>query len=249
MVLYPLAVVLLAQIGIILLVIIFYQRLQKKRLTRELEELKQQSPTLDNQQFTEQPATAAFDKEQVALLLNRIYLANQDIEQETPAVKKLCQQQLNLITSLSDYLDIALDGPQTPSQEPQATSPALADADNNEDILSQEELDAALGEGPQELEGFDEELEDLGGLDELEKDDELEGTADELEGLDDLNFETTEDAEPEEYDPLIKSEKAPPPDEDDGELPEDTLQKTLDNLDDFDFSDLEAELLKGEDKK
>ena len=81
------------------------------------------------------------------------------------------------------------------------------------EILSQEELDQALGE--------------TDGLEEFNLDDFEE-------------LETSDNADQEDDIPLPGEEP---------ELPEDTLQATLDNLDDFDFSDLEEELLKDDDKK
>ena len=266
MVLYPLAAVLLAQLGIILLVIIFYQRLQKKRLIRELESL-QQNPVVQEPYLNEAELqiTPGFDREQAALLLSRIDQANQELASEAPAVRDLCKQQKSLIASLSSCLDLSL--PQSASQQaaPQQAAPqqpVVADEQDDtggeeEDILSQAELDAALGEGPGALEGLDEELEGLEGLDDLEDDKELQGGVEELESLEDMAFD---DSDPEVYDPLVKSEKAPDlasasdektgkEKEKGGELPEDTLQQTLDNLEDFDFSDLEAELLKDEDRK
>ncbi|SFB77998.1 hypothetical protein SAMN05660443_0071 [Marinospirillum celere] len=226
MVLYPLAVVLIAQLGILLLVIIFYQRLQKKRLLKELEGFK----GADNHQephFAEHDGQeAAFDKEQAALLLNRLNQNSADITSEAPAAKELCQHQKELVEALSDCLQLRLE----PADEPSPIIPDKDEADDSDDILSQADLDEALGESPEELEG----LEDF-------------------EGLEDLDSEpaTSEPASPkaeaEEYDPLINPEKADMDKE--SELPEDTLQKTLDNLDEFDFSGLEEELLKDDDQK
>lgn len=274
MVLYPLAVVLLAQVGLLLLIIIGYQFLQKRRLLKELEGLKSEPRPQPKRQepLLEAESGPSFDKEQASLLLNRMNQGTQNLVSEVPAAKALAKRQAELIEALSDCLDISLDATQEPEE-----SVVLADdeEDTSDDLLSQEELDKALGQGPDKLEGFeeeladfDEELEGLDGLEDLEKDDELEGTADELEDLD----AAREDAdEPESYDPLVESkkdeskkvdaskktegsEKASKNDKDaadkeQGDLPEDTLQKTLDNLDDFDFSDLEAELLKDDDDK
>jgi|AntRauTorcE11897_2_1112592.scaffolds.fasta_scaffold08430_3 hypothetical protein len=218
MVLYPLAVVLLAQLGILMLVIIFYQRLQKKRLIKELENSRNTSEAMEPRLDTDlDDSDPGFDKEQAALLLNRINQSSQDIISEAPAAKELCKRQEELISALSDCLDINLDQPKTP--EPAPINPKQ-DEEESDDILSQEDLDEALGESPDDLEG-------------------LEG----FEGLDDEPSQQ----EAEEYDPLVASEKVS--EQDDDELPEDTLQKTLDNLDEFDFSDLEEELLKDDDKK
>lgn len=219
MVLYPLAVVLLAQVGLILLGIIIYQRLQKKRLLQELENATRttsvQEPLLDAE--LDSPL---FDKEQASLLLNRINHSLATIRSEAPVVKDLCHSQEELLVALSDCLDIQLD-----RQQPQAPAPATEEKPRDSDeILSQEELDEVLGQGPEALD----ELDDL----------------DDLEGLDD-NLDSAVE-EPEEYDPLIAPETV---DDIEEELPEDTLQQTLDNLDDFDFSDLEQELLKEEDNK
>ena len=244
MVLYPLAVVLLAQFGILLLVIIFYQRLQKKRLLNELEGLKSSAGLAEPALDLEEPS-ALFDQAQAALLLNRINQGTDDIVSEAPAAKELCQRQQQLVKELSKCLGLTLE----PAKKAEPIIPAAEAQEDSDDILSQDELDRALGEGPEELEGLDEQFEGLDGLDELEDledDKELQGGVDELEGLDDL---ISDDAEPEEYDPLVKSEKAAPAEDDEADLPEDTLQKTLDSLDDYDFSDLEAELFKDDDSK
>ncbi|WP_114418903.1 hypothetical protein [Marinospirillum perlucidum] len=234
MVLNPLAVVLLAQLGILLLVIIFYQRLQKKRLIRELEGLKAggapQEPGLNL------GSGAGFDYEHASLLLNRINQNCHEIMTEAPAAKELCGHQQELVEALSECLDIGLDQPAkskapaaAAAAAPAAAETVLADDDaeeDDDDILSQADLDEALGESPADLEG-------------------LEGLDDELEGLDDIPQEGSAE-EPEEYDPLVSSDRV---DDDEDDLPEDTLQKTLDNLDEFDFSDLEEELLGDDDKK
>lgn len=226
MVLYPLAVVLLVQLGILMLVIIFYQRLQKKRLIKELENSRNTSGAREPQLDSHQDAPD-FDKEQAALLLNRINQSSQDIISEAPAARELCKHQEELVSALSDCLDISLEKPKAP-----APINPKQDKDESDDILSQEDLDEALGESPDELEGLEG----------------FEGLEDELEGLDDEVKASSPQEDPEEYDPLVASEKVSDEDED-AELPEDTLQKTLDNLDEFDFSDLEEELLKDDDKK
>ena len=223
MVLYPLAVVLIAQLGILMLVIIFFQRLQKKRLIKELENARNTSETQEPRLDSDlDDSDTGFDKEQAALLLNRINQSSQDIISEAPAAKELCKRQDELVSALSDCLDISLEKP----KEPAPIIPQQEEADSD-DILSQADLDEALGESPDDLEG----MEDFEGL----------------EGLDDEIKEEPPQQEPEEYDPLVASEKVS--DDEDDELPEDTLQKTLDNLDEFDFSDLEEELLKDDDKK
>jgi|GEM_PF-2420854 len=219
MVLYPLAVVLLAQVGILMLVIIIYQRLQKKRLLKELENAQSQ-PAAQEPLLESDLGDSAFDKEQAALLLNRINQNTQDIISEAPAAKALGQHQTELVTALSECLEINLE-----QSQPATSINPKEDKQESDEILSQEELDQVLGEGADSLEG----LEDL----------------DTLEGLDDeLDLSETD---PEQYDPLIASEKVDEQAEE--ELPEDTLQQTLDNLDDFDFSDLEEELLKEDDKR
>lgn len=223
MVLSPLAVVLLAQLGILLLGIIFYQKLQKKRLLKELENLRgtqatgHQAPELNL-------STTDFDQQQVELLLNRSLQGLNDIAAEAPVVKKQCQDQQALITALADCLSIPLaQAKEAPAAKPKTAATAAAatttvalaadtEAWATDDILTQETLDETLTANDAE-DDFG-----LGDLDSLETSNEAED--------DDLSL----------------------PGED-PEMPEDTLQATLDNLDDFDFSDLEEELLKDDGDK
>lgn len=222
MVLSPLAVVLLAQLGILLLGIISYQKLQKKRLLRELENLRgtsgRQAPGLGL-------SDTDFDAQQAELLLNRSLQGLNDIAAEAPVVKKQCQDQQALILALADCLSIPLASSQeTATTKPKvaataaaatATTAALAadtEAWSVEDILTQEALDETL---------MADDAEDDFGLGDLD------------------NLVTSDEADD---DDLSLPGEEP-------EMPEDTLQATLDNLDDFDFSDLEEELLKDDSDK
>lgn len=223
MLLSPLAVVLLAQLGILLLGIIGYQKLQKKRLIKELQNLRgtsagRQSPELGL-------ADADFDVQQAELLLNRSLQGLNDIAAEAPVVKKQCQDQQALIVALADCLSIPLaQSQEAPTAKPKATATVAAagattaamaadtEAWSVDDILSQEVLDETL----------------------------MADDADDDFGLGDLDsLETSNEAEDDEL--SLPGE--------DPEMPEDTLQATLDNLDDFDFSDLEEELLKDDSDK
>jgi hypothetical protein len=225
MVLSPLAVVLLAQLGTLLLGVIFFQKLQKRRLIKELDALKSsgkhhQAPKLSTPTTN---AGSGFDRSQAELLLNRVYQSTLDIISEAPAARDECHNQQQLLHALAECLDIEMNQPAGKSK-PAAAAPVAAAATerpeapvivpyNEAEILSQEELDQALGE--------------TDGLEEFNLDDFEE-------------LETSEGADQED-DIRLPGE--------DPELPEDTLQATLDNLDDFDFSDLEEELLKDDDKK
>ncbi|MBE0508264.1 MAG: hypothetical protein IBX50_16365 [Marinospirillum sp.] len=229
MVLSPLAVVLLAQLGVLLFGIIFFQKLQKRRLIKEMDALKSsgthhQAPKLS-------ASDDGFDRPQAELLLNRLYQSSLDITSEAPAARDECRNQQQLLHALAECLDIEMNQPASktaPSAEaPVAAAAATATAATaterpeapviepyeESEILSQEELDQALGE--------------TDGLEEFNLDDFEE-------------LETSDNADQEDDIPLPGEEP---------ELPEDTLQATLDNLDDFDFSDLEEELLKDDDKK
>lgn len=231
MVLSPLAVVLLVQLGILLFGIILFQKLQKHRLIKELDAIKtsgkhQLAPTLSDDEIQ---ITDGFDRSQAELLLNRIYQSSLDVTAETPAARDECRNQQQLLHALAECLDIKMNQPASKNKPLVATvasaAPVAAAAAtsrpeapvivpyNEAEILSQEELDQALGE--------------TDGLEEFNLDDfeELE-TSDSVDQDDDLALPGEEP-----------------------ELPEDTLQATLDNLDDFDFSDLEEELLKDDDKK
>ncbi|SFX01857.1 hypothetical protein [Marinospirillum alkaliphilum] len=216
MVLSPLAVVLLAQLGILLFGIIFYLRLQRNRLIKELEGFKSTGASGQKSLDIEQ-GDISFDHQQAELLLNRSLQNVSDIASEAPAARALCQQQQELLIALGDCLGMILDDKPAPAAAPArkaavAAAPAAAAAMASDELVSQPDLDAVLAEAD-DVEEFD--LDDLDGL------------------------ETDEDAAD---DDLALPGEEP-------ELPEDTLQATLDSLDDFDFSDLEEELLKDDDKK
>lgn len=210
MVLSPLAVVLLAQLGILLFGIIFYLRLQRNRLIKELEGFKSTGAT-ERKPLDIDQGHISFDRQQVELLLNRSLQNTSDIVSEAPAARSLCQQQQELLIALGDCLGMVLDDrpAKAPAKKAAATAAAAVASD---ELVSQPDLDAALA-GADDVEAFD--LDDLDGLE-----------TDDAAADDDL---TLPGEEP--------------------ELPEDTLQATLDSLDDFDFSDLEEELLKDDDKK
>lgn len=227
MVLSPLAVVLLAQLGVLMFGIIFFQKLQKRRLIKELDALKASGTHHQAPKLSATPAKTGdgFDRPQVELLLNRVYQSTLDIISEAPAARDECHNQQQLLHALAECLDIEMNQPAGKSNPAAAAAPVAAAAAterpeapvivpyNEAEILSQEELDQALGE--------------TDGLEEFNLDDFEE-------------LETSESADQDD-DIRLPGEEA--------ELPEDTLQATLDNLDDFDFSDLEEELLKDDDKK
>ncbi|MBE0507373.1 MAG: hypothetical protein IBX50_11755 [Marinospirillum sp.] len=229
MVLSPLAVVLLAQLGVLMFGIIFFQKLQKHRLIKELDALKSSGTHHQAPKLSDDVAqiTDVFDRPQAELLLNRIYQSSLDIISEAPAARDECHNQQQLLHALAECLDIEMNQPAGKSKPAAvaAAAPVVAAAATERpvapeiepyeetEILSQEELDQVLGE--------------TDGLEEFSLDD----------------FEELETSEAADQDDDIRLPGEDP------ELPEDTLQATLDNLDDFDFSDLEEELLKDDDKK
>ncbi len=140
MVLSPLAVILLAQLVLVLLVIIAFQALQWRRLVKELKKTKAaQKSDFD---LNKPVNTESFDRQQAELLLNRILQNTKTIISEAPAAKALCENQQALLDTLSDCLNIPLD---SSSQKPVADTPIVPSLDDN-DIISQEEIDDALGE-------------------------------------------------------------------------------------------------------
>lgn len=148
MVLSPLAVILLAQLGLVLFIIVFFQRLQKKRLLKELQSFKSsRQPFFAGDQDTDADIEEDFDRQQAELLLNRIYKSSQNIISEAPAAKALCLEQQALMHTLGECLAIQL--------EPMAAEPA------SKEIVSQEQIDTALGR-EEALEEFD--MMDLDGL-------------------------------------------------------------------------------------
>lgn len=169
MVLSPLAVILLAQLGLVLLAIVIFQKLQKRRLLKELEKLKAPLSPLDTDPSLEDEA--GFDRPQAELLLNRIFQNIQNVISEAPTAKELCLEQQALLYTLAECIDIPLE-------------PAASEATNeaSSDIISQEQIDTALGK-EEALEEFD-----MMDFDDLETSDELDN---------DLNLADDEDELPE----------------------------------------------------
>ncbi|GLR62626.1 hypothetical protein [Marinospirillum insulare] len=136
MALSPLAVMLLAQLGLVMLAIIFFQKLQKRRLIKEIDSLKSPSrPFFAAENEAEAPS---FDQDQVELLMNRIFQKSQLIISEVPASKALSLEQQELLHSLGEILGIQLDS----SKAEPSINPASIE---NEDIITQQEIDSTLG--------------------------------------------------------------------------------------------------------
>lgn len=160
MVLTPLAVMLLAQLGLLMLLVMFFQRMQKRRLLKELAEFKlAQRPSLDGLD------DADFDRAQVELLLNRVLNTSQSIIADAPAATAWCKEQQKIVYSLGEELGLRLETTVEPSLR--------ADSE----LVTQIDLDAALGR-EEALEEFD-----LLDLESLESDTEL--VDEDLEGLED----------------------------------------------------------------
>lgn len=160
MVLTPLAVMLLAQLGLLMLLVMFFQRMQKRRLLKELAEFKlAQRPSLDGLD------DADFDRAQVELLLNRVLNTSQSIIADAPAATAWCKEQQKIVYSLGEELGLQLETLVEPSLR--------ADSE----LVTQIDLDAALGR-EEALEEFD-----LLDLESLESDTEL--VDEDLEGLED----------------------------------------------------------------
>lgn len=160
MVLTPLAVMLLAQLGLLMLLVMFFQRMQKRRLLKELAEFKlAQRSSLDGVD------DADFDRAQVELLLNRVLNTSQSIIADAPAATAWCKEQQKIVYSLGEELGLQLETLVEPSLR--------ADSE----LVTQIDLDAALGR-EEALEEFD-----LLDLESLESDTEL--VDEDLEGLED----------------------------------------------------------------
>lgn len=176
MALSPLAVMLLAQLGLVMLAVIFFQKLQKRRLIKEIENLKSPSrPFFADQDKGE---VAGFDKDQAELLLNRIFQKSQAIVSEAPASKALSLEQQELLHTLGESLGITLDA----SGNQSTINPAL---NANDDLVTQQEIDSALGR-EEAIEEFD--MEDF---DDLEAND---ATAESDGDLTDEEYELPEDS-------------------------------------------------------
>jgi len=200
MALSPLAVMLLAQLGLVMLAVIIFQKLQKRRLIREIESLK--SPSRSFFAKEDNSTATSFDQDQVELLMNRIFQKSQLIISEAPAAKALSLEQQELLHTLGELLDVNLDS----SKAQPSINPAESES---EDIITQQEIDSALGR---------------------------EEALEEFEMADFEDLETSDDATDSDID-LTEEEY---------ELPEDSVQVALDNLDDFDMDDFESELNKVE---
>ncbi|MFK7161076.1 hypothetical protein V6U78_08510 [Marinospirillum sp. MEB164] len=204
MVLSPLAVLLVAQLGILLLGTAIYQSLKNWRLMKELAVFKAAAPSA-----LSSDAEPQINLDQAERLLNRLQQGYADIEDYAPASQGLCEEQLQLLDNLADCLGLQLgsarkSAPAMAPVEPSISMPPPS-APESDDIITQDQIDSVLGSD------FDAEIDDAIELDELGLD-EIETTSAEIEA-------------------------------DDTELPDDTLQAILDSQDDFDFSDLESELL------
>lgn len=149
MVLSPLAVILLAQLVLVLLGIIAFQALQRHRLIKELKKTKVAQQSGFN---LEKPSnTESFDRQQAELLLNRILQNTKTIISEAPAAKVLCENQQALLYTLSDCIKIPLDAS---SKKPVAATPIIPTLHESNDIISQEAIDDALGR-EEAIESFD----------------------------------------------------------------------------------------------
>lgn len=205
MVLSPLAVLLVTQLGILLLGTAVYQSLKNWRLMKELAVFKAASPDMGSADLSSQ-----INLDQAERLLNRLQQGYSDIEDYAPASQGLCAEQTQLLINLADCLGLHLaqTGPAAPAKEPfepSSINMPPPSAPESDDIITQDQIDSVLGSD------FDAEIDDAIALDEM--------------GLDEIETSASLEAE------------------DESELPDDTLQAILDSQDDFDFSDIESELL------
>ena len=216
MVLSPLAVILLAQLALVMLGIIVFQKIQKIRFIKEIKKLKS-SRRSSSQHEDDASDTEYFDRQQAELLLNRLLQNIHTITSEAPAAKALCENQQALVYTLGDCLNIPLDSTKKraapePSPIPilaaaataASTLDSMSELDESMDLISQDEIDDALGK-EEELDAFD-----MGGFDDLE-----------------TSLEANDDSS-----------------NDDSDLPEDSVQRALDSMDDFDLGDFEDQLNK-----
>ncbi|HKM15035.1 MAG TPA: hypothetical protein VJY63_03800 [Marinospirillum sp.] len=196
MVLSPLAVILLAQLVLVLLGIIAFQALQRHRLVKELKKTKAAKQSgFDLEQSVD---AESFDRQQAELLLNRILQNTKTIISEAPAAKVLCENQQALLYTLSNCINIPLD---SSSKKTAAVTPIIPTLHESNNIISQEEIDDALGR-EEAIESFD---------------------FDNFDNLENNNNDTENE---------------------DSELPEDSVQLALDKLNDFDMDDFENQLNK-----
>lgn len=254
MLLSPLAVLLVAQIGLMLLGAALYFAFKTRRLLQELEAQKNTSlfqPELDasllDGVFDAQPGPD-LNLDQAERLLHRLQQGYADIVEDAPASQARCREQLTLLHALADCLELSLGGPALAKTAPPAavlataSAATVAAAATSDDLITQEDIDAVLGQDQLDpelsmaIEGYDDDgLNDDGLDDQLHEDPALSDLDDLDLNLDDLDLDQleAEAADLPADEPLVT----------DSNLPEDTLQAILDSQDDFDFSDLEQELL------
>lgn len=137
----PLSALLLAQVFILLLGGWFFSARKKNLLLRELETSTSQ-PAFSAPQLQQ----AAFDQNQAALLLNRMYQNMQSMLASKNFSKESCLQQQELTRSLGTCLGIQLD--ELPLATPVAAAAVSKPA--SDDLILQEDLDAILDDSDDE---------------------------------------------------------------------------------------------------
>lgn len=165
MLLNPLTILLLGQLFIILLVVIFYQALQKRRLLKELSAKTQQRTK------TKVLAGSDFNRQEVTQLLNSLATSLK------PATPKQNEIFAGLAAALSlQLIPLSLVG-----------KDEFSLGMDSDDLISQQDIDSAIGNRistSDPLDMLDESLDDLG----LNLDKNLDGNLDlDLEGLEDAS--------------------------------------------------------------
>ncbi|ODC03905.1 hypothetical protein BFW38_10470 [Terasakiispira papahanaumokuakeensis] len=252
MTLTPLAVLILVQLGLILLGLNIFQWFIQRQLKRELAS----RPAATGH---DQPRSAAqspsFDPEQAQLYLNRLHLNAETLQQSGDERTTLSQEQRELSEALASLLGLSLTAVAT---APAAGNAVAAASQNEAAAIPQEDLTMALDD----LEPPEDFVDDLpeDGAEDLPTipDDDLMGldvdlpdapAQEEDESGDLLSQGELDDA----LAGLSLDNSAPITEEDTkkekGELPEDALAASLDDLDEFDFGQLEEALMKDDNSK
>lgn len=248
MVLSPLAVLLLAQLLILLLGWVFFLSRQKKRLMQVVASGSGR-PASD----ARKPVSAP--REQAALVLNRLFAHQEKTLQNKDFNRSSCLEQQALVRNLAEALHIHLDDASSAAPTKKPTKDSVQAV--SDELLSQKDLDAAIA-GEAIEDDLDATMEALLGDDEPDtpasppptaktpdelSEDDLLGSDEPLEGEDssvmseEIDFSDLLDEGASDRPASASSEKppspAPAPSDEDDDM-------------DFDFTDIEEEMLADE---
>lgn len=251
MTLTPLAVLILAQAGLILLGLNIFQWFIQRQLKRELAS---RPAATGHDQPNALDQDPSFDQEQARLYLNRLHLNAETLEQSGDERTTLSQEQRELSEALAGLLGLSLTAVAT---APAAGNAVAAASQSEDDAIPQEDMVLDDLEPPEDF------IDDLP-PDEVEEMPEIPED-DDLMGLDVDLPDAPAQEEDESGDLLSQGElddalaglsldNSAPIEEDEakkekGGLPEDALAASLDDLDEFDFGQLEEALMKDDNSK